>query len=113
MVVLNKVSSSIPVGREKLRSPLGHSGQRRLQLVVGSKEIETGNPHCIGLSNSLLKKKLVTTFNPFHARAGVSFPAKFTASLKLKSGIQTKVLSYGEMMRQAYQGFIFFTLKLL
>lgn len=95
----------MPVGLVKALNPLGHSGQRRLQLVVGSKEIETGNPHCIGLSNSLLKKKLVTTFNPFHARAGVSFPAKFTASLKLKSAIQTKVLSYCEMISQGYQVF--------
>jgi hypothetical protein len=33
------------VGRVKARSPLGHSGQRRLQEVVGSKEMETGIPH--------------------------------------------------------------------
>ena len=32
----------MPVGRENDRIPLGHSGQRRLQLVVGSKEMETG-----------------------------------------------------------------------
>ena len=32
----------MPVGREKERSPLGHSGQRKLQLVVGSNEMETG-----------------------------------------------------------------------
>ena len=88
----------MPVGLVKALNPLGHSGQRRLQLVVGSKEIETGKPHCIGLSSSLLKKKLLTTFNPFHARAGVSLPAKFKASLKLKSGILAKVLSYSEML---------------
>jgi hypothetical protein len=29
----------------KARRPLGHSGQRRLQEVVGSKEIDTGYPH--------------------------------------------------------------------
>ena len=32
----------MPVGRVKERKPLGHSGQRRLQDVVGSKEMETG-----------------------------------------------------------------------
>jgi len=36
----------MPVGREKARNPLGHSGQRKLQEVVGSKEIEIGIPHC-------------------------------------------------------------------
>ncbi len=35
----------MPVGLVKARSPLGHSGQRRLQEVVGSNEIETGYPH--------------------------------------------------------------------
>ena len=35
----------MPVGRVNDRSPLGHSGQRRLQLVVGSKDNETGSPH--------------------------------------------------------------------
>ena len=36
----------MPVGREKARKPLGHSGQRRLHEVVGSKEMEIGYPHC-------------------------------------------------------------------
>jgi hypothetical protein len=36
------------VGRVKARSPLGHSGHRKLQEVVGSKETEMGIPHCIG-----------------------------------------------------------------
>ena len=35
----------MPVGREKARKPLGHSGQRKLQLVVGSKEMDKGKPH--------------------------------------------------------------------
>ena len=35
-------TSSIPMGRVNARSPLGHSGQRRLQEVVGSKEMEIG-----------------------------------------------------------------------
>jgi len=44
MVCLKSYSGSIPVGRVKLRKPLGHSGQRRLQEVVGSIEIAIGNP---------------------------------------------------------------------
>jgi hypothetical protein len=32
----------MPVERENDRIPLGHSGHLRLQLVVGSKEMETG-----------------------------------------------------------------------
>lgn len=35
----------MPVGRVKDRNPLGHSGHRKLQLVVGSTEIEKGTPH--------------------------------------------------------------------
>jgi hypothetical protein len=34
------------VGREKARNPLGHSGQRKLQEVVGSKDMDMGMPHC-------------------------------------------------------------------
>lgn len=34
----------MPVGRVKERKPLGHSGHRKLQLVVGSMEMLTGNP---------------------------------------------------------------------
>ena len=44
----------MPVGRVKALKPLGNSGQRKLQLVVGSNEIETGKPHCTGLFNNLL-----------------------------------------------------------
>ena len=43
----------MPVGLVNALNPLGHSGHRRLQEVVGSKEIEIGNPHCTGfLSNT-------------------------------------------------------------
>jgi hypothetical protein len=45
MVLLKKSLFSIPVGRVKARSPLGHSGQRKLQEVVGSKDTEMGMPH--------------------------------------------------------------------
>jgi len=33
-----------PVGLEKERRPLGHSGQRRLHAVVGSIDRENGSP---------------------------------------------------------------------
>ena len=49
MVSLKKFFSSIPVGRENSLNPLGHSGHLKLQDVVGSKEMEMGNPHCMGL----------------------------------------------------------------
>lgn len=39
-----KSGCNIPVGLLNARSPLGHSGQRRLQEVVGSIEILTGIP---------------------------------------------------------------------
>ena len=39
----------MPVGLVKALKPLGHSGQRRLQDVVGSKEIEIGTPQTMGL----------------------------------------------------------------
>jgi hypothetical protein len=35
----------MPIGRVNALNPLGHSGQRKLQEVVGSKEIEKGKPH--------------------------------------------------------------------
>jgi hypothetical protein len=38
----------MPVGLVNSRKPLGHSGQRRLQLVVGSNEIDTGIQHAPG-----------------------------------------------------------------
>ena len=44
----------MPVGRVKARRPLGHSGQRRLQEVVGSNEIDMGKPHCTGFPNMRL-----------------------------------------------------------
>jgi len=42
MVSLKKSFLSIPVGLVNDLNPLGHSGQRRLQDVVGSNEIEMG-----------------------------------------------------------------------
>jgi hypothetical protein len=44
----------MPVGLEKDLSPLGHSGHLKLQLVVGSNDIEIGKPHCTGFFNNLV-----------------------------------------------------------
>lgn len=38
----------MPIGRVNALNPLGHSGHRKLQDVVGSNEIEKGTPHWIG-----------------------------------------------------------------
>jgi hypothetical protein len=40
---------SFPVGRVNCFKPLGHSGQAKLQAVVGSILTENGFPHTIGL----------------------------------------------------------------
>lgn len=42
MVSVKKSFCNIPVGRVKALKPLGHSGQRKLQEVVGSNEMEIG-----------------------------------------------------------------------
>ena len=39
----------MPVARVKDLSPLRHSGQRRLQLVVGSIDTDAGSPRTTGL----------------------------------------------------------------
>lgn len=44
----------MPVGRVNVRSPLGHSGQRKLQEVVGSNEMDMGKPHCTGFPEILV-----------------------------------------------------------
>jgi hypothetical protein len=38
----------MPVGLVNSRFPLGHSGQRKLQDVVGSMLMLMGNPQCMG-----------------------------------------------------------------
>ena len=91
MVRRKKEGSSIPVGRVKARSPLGHSGQRRLQEVVGSKEIEIGRPHWIGLPVSRLNWKLPYTFNAFHARRGVMRDIRFKVSVRCSDDIRCKI----------------------
>ena len=48
MILLNIFCYIMPVGLEKDLNPLGHSGQRRLQDVVGSIERLSGNPGWIG-----------------------------------------------------------------
>jgi hypothetical protein len=45
----------MPVGRVKDLNPLGHSGQRRLQEVVGSIEMLTGIPFIRGCERALEK----------------------------------------------------------
>jgi hypothetical protein len=45
IVCLKKSFFNIPVGLENDLNPLGHSGHLRLQLVVGSNDMETGSPH--------------------------------------------------------------------
>ncbi len=45
----------LPVARVNDFSPLGHSGQDRLQAVVGSIEMERGLPIMMGRRASLLK----------------------------------------------------------
>jgi len=45
----------MPMFLVKERKPLGHSGQRKLQDVVGSIEIENGKPNWIGFFRNLLK----------------------------------------------------------
>jgi len=42
MVFLKNPVSNMPVGRVNALRPLGHSGQRKLQDVVGSNDTETG-----------------------------------------------------------------------
>jgi len=39
----------MPFGLVKERKPLGHSGQRKLQEVVGSTAMEKGKPFCCGV----------------------------------------------------------------
>jgi hypothetical protein len=49
MMDANRSLSSIPVGRVKDLNPLGHSGHRRLQEVVGSIATLMGIPLIDGL----------------------------------------------------------------
>lgn len=43
----------MPVGRVNSRNPLGHCGQRKLQLVVGSMLTKKGRPERTGRPMSL------------------------------------------------------------
>jgi hypothetical protein len=54
MVSLKKSILMVPVGLVKDFRPLGHSGQPRLQAVVGSTEMESGNPSMKGRPVDLL-----------------------------------------------------------
>ena len=46
ITLLKNSCSNIPVGRVNDRSPLGHSGHRKLQEVVGSMEMLMGKAGC-------------------------------------------------------------------
>lgn len=80
IVFVKKSELSMPVGRVKARSPLGHSGHRRLQLVVGSNEIEYGKPHIIGRFKILLKENEEKTFAAFHNLLKDNFESIFFES---------------------------------
>ena len=54
MVCLKKSILTVPVGLVNDLRPLGHSGQPRLQAVVGSTEMESGNPNMKGRPMALL-----------------------------------------------------------
>jgi len=60
----------MPVGRENARNPLGHSGQRRLQEVVGSMLSAKGSPHCSGFLVRRAYQNEAYTFAAFHKREG-------------------------------------------
>jgi hypothetical protein len=77
----------MPVGRVNALKPLGHSGHRRLQDVVGSKEIEIGYPHWTGLFKIRPTRKLVKTFVAFHTLRKLSLLKKFKLSLMFTCGI--------------------------
>jgi len=68
MVSLKKSNLMVPVGLVNDFSPLGHSGQDKLQAVVGSTDSETGIPQTNGLPKILLKKKLESILAAFHVR---------------------------------------------
>lgn len=84
IVCRKKSFLSMPVGRVKARSPLGHSGQRRLHDVVGSKDTDIGYPHCSGFLVRRVSWYEAITLAAFHRRRGVSLPARLSVSLKLK-----------------------------
>jgi hypothetical protein len=59
----------------KLRRPLGHSGQRRLQAVVGSKLMLKGSPPMLGSLLRLARWKLVHSLAALRSRRGVALLA--------------------------------------
>lgn len=62
----------MPVGREKDRNPLGHSGQRRLHEVVGSIAMAEGRAVRIGRRNKRESQNPINNRNPFQSLDGVS-----------------------------------------
>jgi len=80
----------MPLGRVNERNPLGHSGQRKLQLVVGSNEIAIGMPQGIGFRVILLIKKPEYTLKAFQILRNVSFSSILRLSCKWKAGIEQR-----------------------
>ncbi len=95
----------IPVGRVNDRKPLGHSGQRKLQEVVGSIEMLTGIPRWFTFPNSLDDRKLEYVRTMFRKREGVCLLMKLRPSenfvlIRPKLLFQKRfVLSSGELFR--------------
>ena len=80
MVSLKKSAFKLPVGLVNARKPLGHSGQRKLQAVVGSKLRVTGIPHTTGFRNQRVRWYEIQTLTAFHSRAGLCFLRKLQRS---------------------------------
>lgn len=69
----------MPVGRVKERSPLGHSGQRRLHEVVGSIDTAEGNANQSGLPFFRERWYEIIKRNAFQLRDQVSLDSKRNA----------------------------------
>ena len=68
-----KSALRFPVSRVKARNPLGHSGQRRLQAVVGSKLMLKGRPPMRGSLLRFACWKLAHKPAALRRRRGVAF----------------------------------------
>jgi hypothetical protein len=81
----------MPVGRVNERSPLGHSGHRKLQEVVGSIEILTGIPRWFTVPDNLDLRKLEYTRAALSNREASCLPTKLKPSVSLEL-IHSKLL---------------------
>lgn len=103
MSCLKKSAFRLPLGRVNCLSPLGHSGQRRLQAVVGSMLTVIGSPQLMGFFKSLVSWKLVTSLAAFQVLARVSLDKKLKVS-RLYSGMLFICTSQPARYRQASAG---------